>query len=214
LGHAPEQTDDLKRQILAAINDPQCNGNIYLVGGSAGGTLVLWCGLDPTTGAVTGWDETARAHIKGVVSLSGPADFCDWSPDNNIPSNKLTVFENDLDNYVGLDDQTKCTDNMGSLLEDASPVWLVTNGATSNPPPIMLYTTVGDHVPYYDADDMFTALITHYGTTGHDFEKWKMSYIYASGYEHAFHYWHAVNDDPLSDGACVSEEVINFLESH
>ena len=41
-GTAPEQTDDLKRQILAAINDRQCNGNIYLVGGSAGGTLALW----------------------------------------------------------------------------------------------------------------------------------------------------------------------------
>lgn len=62
-GYAPEQTDDLKRQILAALADPQCNGNIYLVGGSAGGTLALWCALDPATGAVTGWDETARAHI-------------------------------------------------------------------------------------------------------------------------------------------------------
>ena len=40
-GYAPEQTDDLKRQILAALADPQCNGNIYLVGGSAGGCLVL-----------------------------------------------------------------------------------------------------------------------------------------------------------------------------
>jgi acetyl esterase/lipase len=67
LGYAPEQTDDLKRQILAAINDPQCNGNIYLVGGSSGGTLALWCALDPATGAVTGWDETARSHIKAVV---------------------------------------------------------------------------------------------------------------------------------------------------
>jgi acetyl esterase/lipase len=198
LGHAPEQTDDLKRQILAAINDPQCNGNIYLVGGSAGGTLVLWCALDPAS-TVSGWDETARAHIKGVVSLSGPTDFCDWSPDNNIPANKLTLFENDLDNYVGLDDQTKCTDTMGSLLEQASPVWLVTNGATSNPPPIMLYTTLGDLVPYYDATDMFQALATHYGITGH---------------EHAFHYWHQINDATGSDGLCVSEEVINFLQSH
>jgi acetyl esterase/lipase len=213
LGHAPEQTDDLKRQILAAINDPQCNGNIYLVGGSAGGTLVLWCALDPQS-TVTGWGETARAHIKGVVSLSGPTDFCDWSPDSNIPSDKLTLFENDLDNYVGLDNGTKCTDNMGSLLEQASPVWLVTNGATSNPPPIVLYTTLGDHVPYYDADDMLDALISHYGTTGHDFEKWTMSYVYGSGHEHAFHYWHHINDATGSDGACVSEEVIHFLQTH
>jgi acetyl esterase/lipase len=44
-GYAPKQTDDLKRQILAALADPQCNGSIYLVGGSAGGTLALWCAL-------------------------------------------------------------------------------------------------------------------------------------------------------------------------
>src|SRR5438876_5422053 len=77
-GYAPEQTDDLKRQILAALADPQCNGNIYLVGGSAGGTLVLWCALDPLP-TVSGWDETARSHIKAVVSLSGPTQLCDWS---------------------------------------------------------------------------------------------------------------------------------------
>ena len=63
-GYAPEQTDDLKRQILAALADPQCNGSIYLVGGSAGGTLVLWCALDPAP-TVSGWDETARSHQSG-----------------------------------------------------------------------------------------------------------------------------------------------------
>jgi acetyl esterase/lipase len=83
-GYAPEQTDDLKRQILAAINDSQCNGNIYLVGGSSGGTLALWCALDPATGAVSGWNEAARAHIKAVVSLSGPSQLCDWSNPGNV----------------------------------------------------------------------------------------------------------------------------------
>jgi hypothetical protein len=103
---------------------------------------------------------------------------------------------------------------MGSLLEHASPVWLVTNGATSNPPPIMLYTTLGDHVPYYDADDMLTALNIQFPSL--HVEKWTMSYTYASGYEHAFHYWHQINDDPNNtDGnECVSEEVINFLQTH
>jgi pimeloyl-ACP methyl ester carboxylesterase len=85
LGYAPEQTDDLKRQILAALADPQCNGNIYLVGGSAGGTLALWCALDPAAGAVSGWNETARSHIKAIVSFSGPTQFCDWSNPGIIP---------------------------------------------------------------------------------------------------------------------------------
>jgi hypothetical protein len=36
-GEAPAQTDDVKRQILAALADSQCNGSIYLVGGSGAG---------------------------------------------------------------------------------------------------------------------------------------------------------------------------------
>jgi pimeloyl-ACP methyl ester carboxylesterase len=211
-GTAPEQTDDLKRQILAALADPQCDGNIYLVGGSAGGCLALWCALDPAS-TVSGWDESARAHIKAVVSLSGPTDFCDWSDDPNIPMRKLTKFEDALDEYVGLDDGIDCTEDTAGLLEHASPHWLVTNGATSNPPAIMLYATIGDHVPYYQADDMNQALITHYGSSV-TVDKSTMTYVYGSGYEHAFNYWHSINDDPLSDGECVSEEVITFLQSH
>jgi hypothetical protein len=40
-GRFPDQTDDIKRQIMAALADSQCNGSIYLVGGSAGGCLAL-----------------------------------------------------------------------------------------------------------------------------------------------------------------------------
>jgi hypothetical protein len=77
----------------------------------------------------------------------------------------------------------------------------------------MLYTTTGDHVPPAQAVNMRQALIDYYGSS-FDVEEWVMSYTYGSGYEHAFHYWHSINDDPFNDGECVSEEVINFLESH
>ena len=212
-GTAPEQTDDLKRQILSALDDPLTNGNIYLVGGSAGGCLALWVALDGAS-TVPYWDESKRSHIKAVVSLSGPADFCDTTPDNDIPPNKLTLFYDNLDDYVGLQPPLRCEDDTNGLLEHASPYWLVTNGATSNPPAIMLYATIGDHVPPSQAGHMLTALIGHYGTIGHDFQEWTMKYTYASGYEHAFHYWHQINDATGSDGACVSEEVMNFLQSH
>jgi len=140
-GYAPEQTDDLKRQILAALNDPlhQCNGNIYLVGGSSGGTLALWCALDPAS-TVSGWDEDTRSHIKAVVSLSGPSQFCDFmDPDGGIPTDVLTDFEHDLENYVHLPyssgSQAPCDPacDFGAVncaLDQASPAWLVTNGAT------------------------------------------------------------------------------------
>jgi len=210
-GYAPEQTDDLKRQILAAINDSQCNGNIYLVGGSSGGTLALWCALDPAP-TVTGWDEAARAHIKAVVSLSGPTKFCDWN--GNVPD--LTEFENDLDNYVHLPDQTHCDPNCDwsviCALDQASPAWLVSHGATSNPPPIRLYSTTGDPVPNEQATDMKTALSLQFPSL--DVQKWIMTYDYGSAYDHAFKYWPAANNAIGSDGLCVRQEVITFLQSH
>jgi acetyl esterase/lipase len=214
-GYAPEQTDDLKRQILAALADPQCNGNIYLVGGSAGGCLVLWCALDPAS-TVTGWNEAARSHIKAVVSLSGPTQFCDWTDPGTIPHQKLLDFENDLDNYVNLPPQTRCDPNcdwsVTCALDQASPAWLVTHGATSNPPPIRLYTTLGDTVPYLQADDMYNALITRFPSL--DVQKYIMSYPYTDPHNHSYKYWHAINDAPGSDGLCVSQEVISFLQTH
>ena len=216
-GRFPDQTDDLKRQIMAALADSQCNGNIYLVGGSAGGTLVLWVMLDSSaTFPNFGWNETARAHIKAVVSLSGPTQFCDWSNPGGIPPNALTSFENDLDNYVNLQPQTNCDPDCdwsgNCALDQASPAWLVSHGATSSPPPVMLYATTGDPVPYSQADDMKTALSMQFPLL--HVEKYRMSYAYGSQHDHSFKYWHALNDDPFSDGLCVSQEVITFLQTH
>lgn len=98
-GHPPDQTDDVKRQILAALADPDCNGSIYIVAGSAGGCLALWCALDSATGAVSGWDNTARTHIKAVVALSGVTDPSNWSNPGGID---LTEFENAMDIYVNI----------------------------------------------------------------------------------------------------------------
>ena len=214
-GYAPEQTDDLKRQILAALADPQCNGNIYLVGGSAGGCLVLWCALDPAS-TVSGWDENARSHIKAVVSFSGPTDFCDWSNPGHIPNQKLMDDENDFDNYVNLSPQTNCDPDCdwsgNCALDQASPAWLVTHGATSSPPPVRLYATQGDPVPWPQALDMYNALRSQFPSL--HVEKYIMNYLYGDPHDHAYRYWHALNNDPLSDGLCVSQEVITFLQAH
>jgi pimeloyl-ACP methyl ester carboxylesterase len=182
-GHAPDQTDDLKRHILAALADPRCNGSIYLIGGSAGGTLALWCALDPAP-TVDGWDENARAHIKAMVSLSGPADFCDYRNLGGIPDEAMEKFQDALDNYVDLDLGTDCEDDPDQKLSGASPVWLVTHGATSNPPPIRLYATDGDSVPYVQEDDMFTALKNQFGQL-FDVKKYRMNFQYGTPHFHA-----------------------------
>ena len=60
---------------------------------------------------------------------------------------------------------------------------------------------------------MRDALITQYGIT-FDVQRWIMNYPYGDPHDHAYRYWHAANNDPLSDGLCVSQEVITFLQTH
>ena len=142
---------------------------------------------------VTGWDDTVPQKIKAVVSLSGPTQFCDWN--GTVP---LTEFENDLDNYVHLQDQTNCDPSCdwsgNCALDQASPAWLVSHGATSSPPPIMLYSTTGDPVPNEQSKDMKTALSLQFPSL--DVERWLMTYDYGSAHDHAFKYWPSANNDP------------------
>jgi len=60
---------------------------------------------------------------------------------------------------------------------------------------------------------MFQALITQYGIT-FDVQRWIMNYPYGDPHDHAYRYWHAINNAPGSDGLCVSQEVITFLQAH
>ncbi len=214
-GGPPFQTDDLKRHILAALADTtNCNGSIYLVGASAGGTLALWCALDPATGSVTGWSETTRSSIKAVVSLSGPADFCDLdSNPGGIPPTAVAKFKNSIDNYVRLPDGTDCAHDPNGNLMHASPKWLVTNGATNSPPPMRLYATDGDTVPNSQATDMYIALKTRFGQS-FDVVEYIMHKHYSDPDRHAYTYWHSSNDADNSDQRCVSQQVIDFLVAH
>src|ERR1051326_7448370 len=118
----------------------------------------------------------------------------------------------DLDNYVNLPPQTDCAHDPNGNLEHASPEWLVTNGATTNPPPVMLYATQGDPVPYPQSIDMQNALNIQFPAL--EVNRYLMNYAYGDQHDHSYKYWHAQNNDPNSDGECVSQEVISFLQSH
>ena len=205
-GHPPDQTDDAKRQILAALADTQCNGSIYLIGGSGGGTLALWCALDSATGAVTGWDNTARQHIKAVVSLSGVTNLDDWQNPGNIGMNALTDFENTLDNYVYLPPQ----DHTDSVLLAASPWNLVHTGTATSSPPVLLFATTKDPVPYEQANVMLTELANAFGNNPVRFTKYVL--LDTTGL-HAFNYWHTQNT-LVTPSDCVSHQVITFLQAH
>ena len=196
-GQAPEQTDDAKRQILAALADSQCNGTVYLIGGSAGGCLALWCGLASAPGAVTGWDNIARVKVKAVVSFSGVTDPSNWDHPGLTDAQYLN-FETHVDNYVGL---TYPAYDYATLYA-ASPVSLITTGAATSSPPVMLYASTLDSVSYVQADEMYNALS--------DIGAMVTETVFP-GSDHAFYNWHKMD---LSMTNCVSTDVINFLRSH
>jgi hypothetical protein len=169
------------------------------------GGLALWCALDSATGAVTGWDNNARLHIKAVVSLSGISNLDDWNNPGGLSMQDLMKFENDLDNYVGLPDQ----DHTHATLLAASPWNLVTTGAATSSPPVMLYATTKDSVPFEQANVMYDALTTAFGVSP-NFIKYVLPDTTGL---HAFNYWHTQN--PLvTPSDCVSHQVITFLQAH
>jgi hypothetical protein len=43
---------------------------------------------------------------------------------------------------------------------------------------------------------------------------YKMSYLYDDRNNHAYNYWHSRNDDPIGGNECVSQQVIEFLQTY
>src|SRR5574337_1142081 len=131
-GRPPEQSNDIKQEIVAAYNDSQCNGEIFLLGASSGGTHAAWCALDPTPlpSPATGWPLPAGT-IKAVAGLSGVYDLSYRGSDASM------TFIDDVVNYTD-------TTDLGTQLS-VSPIHLV--ASASNIPPFLLFATSDDPVP-------------------------------------------------------------------
>ena len=192
-GRPPQQTDDVKQQILAALDDGDCNGKIFLIGGSSGGCHALWVALDATAGNITDWTPEVRGKIKGVVGLSAPTDLPLRDHDDGV---NIEHFADTVENYTN----TFGAQDWLQKQRAASPITLVANA--TNIPPIRLYATDGDSVPYQQAEEMRDALVTG----GADVIEYTMM-----GSEHCFNYWHMINNWTQM---CVSTEVIAFLNAH
>ncbi len=76
----------------------------------------------------------------------------------------------------------------------------------------MLYATDGDPVPNSQAIDMWMALTTQFPALRVD--KYIMHYPYGARNSHAYNYWHSQDNADNSDGQCVSQQVIEFLQAH
>ena len=193
-GRPPEQSNDVKQQILAAYNDTDCNGAIFLLGGSAGGTHALWCALDSAP-TVPGWPVPGIQVVKAAVGLSGPYDLPSRVGDDPVA---VAHFAADAENYTNTTDGDP---GAAAYQYSVSPIALV--AAATNIPPVRLYATEGDPVPYQQAEEMRDSLIAHGGVD--------LFYYKLPGNLHAFNYWHTMN--PIT-GQYVSQDVINFFTAH
>lgn len=192
-GRPPQQSNDVKQQILAAYHDSHCNGTVFLVGGSSGATHSLWAALDrDPDGIVPGWPVTGVPNA--VVSLSAPCDLS--SREGDIPKD-VEHFAMDVENY------TNTTDGDPGAAEfqySVSPISLV--AAATGIPPIRLFTTFADSVPHQQSDAMKTALLAR----GADV----LEVTIQGSNLHAFAYWHTKES---TTGPYVSDDVIAFLRS-
>jgi hypothetical protein len=153
-GRPPEQTDDIKRQILAAVDDTDCNQSIYLVGGSSGASHALWVALDSASGAVTRWDNNVRVKIKAVVGLSGIYDL--GSRDYGGQTFQAGTYVDIIENYTN----THLMMQWYGTQEAASPMTLIANASSC--PPVMLFVSDDDTVPSNQSTNMKTALLLQF----------------------------------------------------
>jgi acetyl esterase/lipase len=193
-GRPPQQTNDVKQEILAALADSQCNGKIFLIGGSVGHGL--WAALDPNP-TVPGWDSTTLTKIKAVVGLS---NVCDLSLRIPLPTQ---TFINDVENYTNVKDS-----DAGAVAKQylVSPISLV--AAATKIPPTRLYASQLEPIVLPDQSvNMKNALLNRDPTAD------VIEYTLPGISEHAFNYWHEVNT--LTNPAkCVSVQVIEFLNTY
>ena len=187
-GRPPQQSNDVKQQILAAKYDSQCNQVVFVIGGSSGATHALWSALDPEP-TVPGW--SAAEFPRAVVGLSGAYDLALRVP--TPPQDFIEV----IDNYTN----TAENDDGHAYQYSKSPIALI--AAASDIPPIQLYTTDNDPVvPHYQTDEMYNALLGHSAV--------QEVTIHNSSL-HAFNYWHTLEDNGTT---YVSTDVISFFQAH
>lgn len=179
------------------------------MGGSSGGCHALWVALTSTASDGSGWNAAARGKIKAVVSLSGPTDLGNWTdydknPDGT-PAIDIVQFEEDGENYTSTTQNPPDDPDKQVILTANSPISLMPHATAV--PPILMFATELDPVPWQQGSNMLKAL-NLYNVTNASFHK-----VNATNGDHAFNYWFETDGDD-SQGRCVKQEVIDFLNSH
>jgi acetyl esterase/lipase len=155
-GRYPDQTNDVLLAVHAARVDGRGNGKVGAVGGSAGGSHLIYVAATGTKG-----DD----QIDVGVSLSGAYDFADeesWTWQDGS-------FYDWVTNYVGSRDPAK--------LAAASPITYV----NKRMPPLLLYGSMNEAMPPEQLTNLTMTLnsfrvsnyqVTTFSGHGHSFSYW------------------------------------------
>lgn len=85
-GRPPQQTNDMKQQVLSARADTRGNGTVVVIGGSTGGSHGVWVAIDIASQGGLNWQTSNR--VDAASSCSGAYDYSridPTDPDNGPP---------------------------------------------------------------------------------------------------------------------------------
>ena len=203
-GHYPEQTDDIQLAIRTARADPRCDGRVYCVGGSAGGSHALYM-------AATGAAGDDRPDL--AVGCSGVYNMSDLSFIGQPCDEVSTCPHSACANYLGIpDDYPNFTPGDLAALATASP----TTYLTSNTCPIFVMHSSIDGVGIPETFDLLIEKMVSVGLTEStsnvpEVGKYKQALIPVLSYAHAFEYWY-LPFDGIPGHTTVGTTVINWLQ--
>jgi len=111
-GRPPEQTDDIKSLIKAARSlTTLCNGNVGVLGGSAGGSHAIFVALEKTTSPPFTYPNWCQNGVDDrplcAIGLSGAYDLSDRLPTGYEPlDNFIDLFQNYTNSCVLADQKS------------------------------------------------------------------------------------------------------------
>lgn len=179
-GRFPEQTADVQAAIRAAREDLRCDGRVYVVGGSAGGSHAAYM-------ATTGEQDDDQPDL--AVCLSGVYDFA-----NVAHLNTACIVDNETCFWKGVTNYCGCLKTDLTTLAAAAPITHIT--ASTGPLFLLTSTSEASDLDIYDFVTMKSALdgagiieSTSATAVASTYKQWTVTVPNDGQIYHAFDYW-------------------------
>jgi hypothetical protein len=226
-GHYPEQTDDVQLAIRTARADPRCNGLVYCVGGSAGGSHSAFM-------AATGTAGDDMPDLVAILSC-GVSNLFDSNLWPLVCNDTETCPSEAIANYLNIADSFPFPPSGADLAtaQAASPVTYIHSGMPpmfilcSDKDSLGIPTSTGVSINSYNTDGTIGPL--EVGTNGlipklllagytestsnvPEAGTFKKSVVPVPVHAHAFEYWN-LPVDGVRGHPTVATAVINWLQA-